>query len=284
MCSKRGSIVEMGCAAIKTFVGLFLIHAHAEEPATPTGGEGSTSTGNEPDNNSEGNSAPVINYEDLISKAREEEKRKQYAEIGRLKAQVSTLTEQHNGDLLKIASLEKERDDAKKALATAGKGDSEEVVTLKGTITALTQEKEKLEAKVAEFEKTPPANREEIEAQVRQELTAEFEVKAYRTQILAEYKDDCLVPELVMGDTKEALDQSMQAALARSEEIRKNLGISTSPTGDDNKPQTRQKRTPRTPANPNMGTIQSKQFDMAAVAQMDVTSPEYAKLRKELGL
>ena len=52
-------------------------------------------------------------------------------------------------------------------------------------------------------------------------------LKTHKTQILAEHKEDLLVPELVFGDTVEELDKSLESALARSEEIRKQMGVTT---------------------------------------------------------
>ena len=49
----------------------------------------------------------TVNYEDLIAKARKEEKDKQFKNIERYKTQVETLTSQHNSDILRIAELEK---------------------------------------------------------------------------------------------------------------------------------------------------------------------------------
>ena len=93
---------------------------------------------------------------------------------------------------------------------------------------------------------------------------------------MAELKDDILVPELVMGTTKEEIDASIQSALDRSAEIKKNLGIST------DKKQT--KRTPKSPANPSVSSVQDNEVSLERLATMDVRSKEYAELRKQLGL
>lgn len=277
MRSYRGSIAEAGGALVKTIFGVFSLVAHADEdpaktdPAAGKGGEGDT------DPSKSGGS--VINYEDLIAKARKEEKDKQYKTIEGLKAQVATLTTQHNNDLLAHAELEKKLEEANKKLAAAGTGDSEAVQTLKTEVANLQKDKAALEAKVKELEGQKPASREEVEAEVRKQLEAEYEVKTYKAEKLAEHKDELLVPELVFGDTKEAIDQSLTAALSRSAEIRKSLGLPES--GKKQKQTT--PRQPRTP-NPSTSPLQSQTIDMNALATMDVASPEYAALRKQLGL
>ena len=269
MRKNRGIIAGMSNEAIKKVIEAISLRAFADEGADPDdnsgadGGEGAKTT-------------PTINYEDLIAKARKEEKEKQYKTIDKLKGQIATLTEQHNNDLLVKADLEKQLKEANDKLTTAGSGDSEEVKTLKETIKTLEKDKADLDKKVKDYEANKPVSREEVEAEVRAELEAEYEVKTYKATKMAELKDDILVPELVMGTTKEEIDASIQSALDRSAEIKKNLGIST------DKKQT--KRTPKSPANPSVSSVQDSEVSLERLATMDVRSKEYAELRKQLGL
>lgn len=258
-----GTMAGMSNELIKKVIERCSFKAFAEEgEPTPDGGA------------TEGNPAPTINYEDLIAKARKEEKEKQYKTIEKLKAQINTLTEQHNNDLLKVADLEKKFTEANDKLSTAGSGDSEEIKTLKETIKGLEKEKTDLDEKVKGFESHKPVSREEVEAEVRAELEAEYEVKTYKTTKMMELKDDILVPELVFGNTKEEIDASIQSALERSAEIKKNLGISTE----------KQKRTPKSSTNPSVSKVQDTEVSMERLASMDVGSKEYAELRQKLGL
>lgn len=266
MTKKRGIIVgPMSTEAIvrKLFNGLTL-KAFAEEKPGDEGGEGNDPTVTK----------PAINYEDLIAKARKEEKDKQYKKIEKLQTQVNTLTEQHNTDLLVKADLEKQLKEAQDKLKTAGQGDSEEVKTLKAEIDKLTKEKEALDTKVKEFEGQKPVNREEVEKEVRAELEKEYEVKTHKTQILAEHKEDLLVPELVFGDTVEELDKSLESALARSEEIRKQMGVTTK----------KDKRTPKNPTNPPASPQQDNEYSLEYLASLDPASPEYKEFRRKQGL
>lgn len=261
MHKNRGFIVGLSNEAIKKIIEhQFFLKAFAEE-------------GSEEGDGGDESPKPTINYEDLIAKARKEEKEKQYKVIERLKTQVNSLTEQHNSDLLKIGELEQKLTEAQQKLTTIGTGDSEEVKTLKEQIKTLTDEKSALEQKVKDSESNPPVSREEVEAEVRRELEAEYEVKTYKATKLAELKDEILVPELVFGDTKEAIDESITKALERSAEIKKSLGI----TG-------KQKRTPKSPSNPKVDRIQDTELSLDYIASLDVSSPEYLEVRKQLGL
>lgn len=259
-----GFIAETDNKVIKKLIETISLRAFADE-ADPSN-----------DGGVEEPKAPTINYEDLIAKARKEEKEKQYKTIEKLKGQIDTLTKQHNDDLLVKADLEKKLEEANDKLTKAGSGDSEEVKTLKETIKALEKEKEDLDKKVKEFETHTPVNREEVEAEVRAQLEAEYEVKTYKATKMAELKDDILVPELVFGNTKEEIDASIQSALDRSAEIKKSLGINADPQ--------KQKRTPKAPTNPSVSSVQDKNISMEYFASLDVRSPEYAKARQQLGL
>lgn len=262
MRKNSGIIAGMSNEAIKRkFIEAISLKAFADEGEEPTGDEGVKNT--------------TINYEDLIAKARKEEKEKQYKTIEKLKAQINTLTEQHNNDLLKVADFEKQLQEANNRLTTAGSGDSEEVKTLKESIKTLEKERDDLDKKVKEFESKKPVDRDEVFAEVKAELEAEYEVKTYKATKMLEMKDDILVPELVFGNTKEEIDASIQSALERSEEIRKNLGISGKKSD---------KRTPKSPANPSVSGVQDKEISLERLATMDVRSPEYAEIRKQLNL
>lgn len=265
MANKRGIFVGMSKEFIvKTLLKGLTLNAFAEESPESVEGED-----NKP--------APTVNYEDLIAKARKEEKDKQYKTIEKLKSQISALTEQHNTDLLAKADLEKKLKEAQDKLKTSGAGDSEEVKTLKSTIAQLEKDKETLEKKVKEFEDNKPASREDIEKEIREQLDKEYTVKAHKTQILAEHKDDLLLPELVFGDTVEELDKNLEAALTRSKEIREKLGVS-----EGVKP--KNKRTPKNPTNPTMSGAQDNEYDINYIASLDPASEEYKEFRRKQGL
>ena len=96
-------------AIVKRLFGGLTLKAFAEEnPTNDEGGDGGDGT--------PAKKQPTINYEDLIAKARKEEKDKQYKTIEKLKGQIDTLTQQHNDDLLAKADLEKQLKDAQEKL------------------------------------------------------------------------------------------------------------------------------------------------------------------------
>ena len=261
----RDSIVKTKSATIvKRPFGV--ISAFADEPSE--GGSDNNSTPPEEG----GAPAPTINYEDLISKARKEEKDKQYKTIEKLKSEKETLIKQHNDDLLKIAESEKTIEELKQKIASAGSNDSEAVKTLKDEILNLNKEKSDLENKLKEFEGTEIINRDDIVKEVRAELDAEYELKSYKLEQMNAHKDDILVPELVMGDTKEEIDKSIKAAIARSEEIKKSLA----PTQNFG--------TPKSPSNPSVSKVQDSKYSLEYLANLSPSSPEYAEVRKQLGL
>ena len=240
-------------------------------------GESKEGEGNLDSDGTTKETTPTINYEDLISKARAEEKKKQYGTIKKLKEQIDLLTAQHNDDLLKVGQLEEDLKNAKEQMTTANKGDSEEVATLKEEIETLRKDNVTLGGRIKEFEDNA-VDREAVEKEIRTQLEAEYTTKTYKATKMAELRDQILVPELVIGDTVEEIDESIKVALAKSKEIREKLGVegysSKSPQG----------RTPKTSGNPNVGGIQNAQFSEDYVASLDVSSPEYAEFRKQMGL
>lgn len=267
MCKNRGSKVEpISASKVKSLFGV--IRAYADEAPSSAEGEGNTTDSAE-DTDGKSN-APTINYEDLIAKARKEEKEKQYKTIDKLKGEKDTLTKQHNEDLLKLAELEKKVEEANKKLTDASSGDTELVKSLKDEIVNLNSVKAELEKEVNAYKEKPPVDRDDIAKEIRAELEAEYEVKSYKLEKLAELKDDILVPELVVGSTKEEIDASLQVALERSKQIRATLGA--------------EKKRPKSPSNPSIQGIQDTEISLEKLATMDVRSKEYADLRAKLGL
>ena len=270
---KRGFIVGSGCNSfnatriLKNYLDLLVLKAHADD-----GGEGDDPKGDDPESDPE--PTPTINYEDLITKARSEEKAKQRKKIEGLETKVNTLTTQHNDDLLKIRQLEEDLKASNEKLTTAGQGDSEEIKTLKSELETLKIHKATLEKDLATL-KDSIVDREVVESEVRAELEKEYATKASK---LAEHKDDLLVPELVVGDTEEEIDKSLEVALAKSKEIREKLGYTGQPTPPP------QGRTPKASGSPSISGIQNSKYSEEYIASLDVSSPEYAEFRKQIGL
>lgn len=215
------------------------------------------------------NDGSTVSFDELITKARKEEKAKQYNTIKKLKESNSTLTNQLNDALLNNAALEKQ-------LKELDKG---EVANLTSQINTLNSEKQALEAQLKGFDGF--VKREDVESQIRAELENEFNVRTHKIEILAQHKEDLLVPELVTGNTVEELDASLTAALERSNQIRQQLGA----VNNSNNSKTHQQDQPRIPVtNPSVSGIQDSEYSLEYLASLDPSSEEYKEVRKKLGL
>lgn len=252
----------------KRIINGLLLKAFADE-------EGNTDESDTSNNTEEGtNNEPTVNYEDLISKARQQERNKQYGKIEKLNEANRTLTEQHNNDLLKIAELEKQIEDSNKKLTNMNGDESEAVSTLKKEIEGLKGEKEEISKEFDKYKsENQPLDRESIEKEIREELESEFKVKTYKAEKLAEYKEELFVPELVYGDTIEEIDETLQKALERSEEIAQKFNNAGNNNSTDVKPKS---------GSPSR--ISDEDITVETIASLDPSSPEYAEFRKKMGL
>ncbi len=202
---------------------------------------------------------PSVNFEDLISKARKEEKDKLYPQIESLKTEKNEMVEKNNKSLLTIQSKDVEIADLQKqlkeAVEKAGKTDTEQITTLKSEIAVLQQKLEKAEKEKPDI------------AAIEERLRAEYEVKLYREQKLRE-AGESVIPELVMGTTKEEVDASILASKTRFEAIQAKI------MGSVNIP----------PVNASSSKFSAKEFNMEDFAKLDPRSQEYRDARKKLGL
>lgn len=220
------------------------------ENATPTTGEQTTP---------QTPVAPTINIEDLMAKARSEEKAKLYPKIEKLEKEKQTLIEKNNANLLSlgekdalITSLNKEIEQLK---ATSNKTVSDKEKELLSQIEQLKAENEEL--------KTNTVSREELE----NEIKAVYDVKLYREQKLREL-GDTVIPDLVMGTTKEDIDKSIELSQARLKEIQDRLiGSYELPI-----------------ANTNVASFQKANVSVEDIVNLNPSSPEYAQLRAKLGI
>ena len=196
---------------------------------------------------------PTVNFEDLIANARKQEKDKLYPQIKKLEEEKKKLVEKNNQHLLTIG----EKDARIKELELLTNSDS-----VSERETALQNEIESLKTTIANMEKDA-ISVEEIESSIR----AEYEVKLYREQKLREI-GDTVIPELIMGTTKEEIDASIVASQERFNQIsNKILGSVQVPV-----------------ANVSTSSFQSKDLKLEDIANLDPRSPEYVQLRAKLGL
>lgn len=233
----------------------------AEEPTT-VGTNAEPTTEPEPTN---GSSTPQINYEDLISKARQEEKNKLYGKIKSLEDKNKTLVDTNNANLIKMGELQATIDNLTKQVESNGGVEAKELVEAKKTIATL-------EAQLKSFEENS-VDADTLREEVKQELQAEYEVKTYRVEKVAELKGS-IIPELVMGTTKEEVDQSIERAKARFEEIVGQAMVGHQTPSHRGLP----------PANPSSAKLVNDGNALQDLASLNPRSPEYQEARKKLGL
>ena len=247
---KKGFITEKTNLLKK----IMFMPVFAEEPqgTEPTEPQGNGTTEPQPQAN-------TVNFEDLIAKARQQEKAKLYPQIQKLQEQNNALTEKNNAHLLTIGEKDARISELEKQLAESNnaskKGASEKEASLLSKIAELEKELTDIKANTV--------SREEIEAEIK----AEYDVKLYREQKLREV-GDTVIPELITGTTIEEIDASIKVSQERYNQITsKVLGGVQVPV-----------------ANVNTSSFQSKDLNIEDIANLDPRSPEYAQLRARLGL
>ena len=247
---KKGFITEKTNLLKK----IMFMPVFAEEPqgTEPTEPQGNGTTEPQPQAN-------TVNFEDLIAKARQQEKAKLYPQIQKLQEQNNALTEKNNAHLLTIGEKDARISELEKQLAESDnankKGASEKEASLLSKIAELEKELTDIKANTV--------SREEIEAEIK----AEYDVKLYREQKLREV-GDTVIPELITGTTIEEIDASIKVSQERYNQITsKVLGGVQVPV-----------------ANVNTSSFQAKDLKIEDIANLDPRSPEYAQLRARLGL
>ena len=215
------------------------------------------------DNNNQGEKAPqapVVNYEDLIAKARREEKDKLYGQIKAKDAKINDLTEKNNALMLKVGQQETIISEKDKEIA---KLKAQDANTDNEKIKALEAEKKQLQKELDQV-KANMVDPQALEAQIR----GEYDVKMYRVEKLANNSD--IIPELVTGNTKEEIDASFEVAKARYAEIVGKVQQNQAPTNTMPK------------LNTDFSQLSTKSINPDDVANMSMA--DYAEFRKKLGL
>jgi len=243
---------------IKGIIGKLILKVYAEEvggtppvvpPVTPP-------AGTEP--------PPIgVNYEDLIAKARTEEKNKLYPQLTELKGKIQEMTDKNNQNLIKIqekeilvASLETQLKDVRSG---STKSESEQVTKLLKDVEALT-------GKLKIAEETATKNTADVTA-IEDKIKSEYEIKLYRETKLRE-EGETLIPELVMGLTKEEIDASIVIAKTRYTDIVGKAG-----------------KVPPTKVPP--ANVSTSKMDLKNTKPQDIkdmSREEYAEFRKKIGM
>lgn len=237
------------------------LYAYAEE------GEGKPEEGGE-------DPKPSVNFEQMISQARKEEKDKLYPRIQKAEEEKKVLTESVNKYLLEIAALKEELEKAKNDSAN------------------LTKIKE-LEGKIADLEIENKTLKENApnEEEIRKKIEAEYEIKLYAQEQISANKDSIisiLIPEIT-GNTKEEIDTAIANAKEKTKAVKKDLGISVEDDDGEDKSKKKSQTTTTTkskkvpvaaPASEESG----EEYDAEYIRNLDPRSKEYAEFRKKMGL
>lgn len=244
--NKQGFITKVKHRMKKGF-----IYAKAEEP-TQTEGQGN-----------ENPQVVTINYEDLIARARKEEKDKLYPKLEKLELDNKDLVAKHNQALISIGEKDTEisrlRAELEQARTNSTTSNNQEITNLKAQL-------KEAQDSIAEY-KANEIDVDELTQKITQQVTEEYEVKLYKEQKLREVGNE-IIPELVMGTTKEEIDNSIVASQERYKTILQNVA---------------KKSTPSIPSvNVSTGSMQSKEINPTDIANMSPS--EWAEYRKTLGL
>ena len=218
----------------------------------------------------------TVSYEQLIARARQEEKDKLYPQLQAEKDKVKELIQKNNELLVKMGSLQNEYDVVKAQLDDFknNKGANENA-----EITALKAELEKVKKEYKEF-KAGTVDEATLRQQVEAEVKQQYEVEMYKVEKLNsdEFKGQ-IIPELVSGDTKEAIDESLAKSKARYEEL---IGVNRN---QQQQPQQGQQlgAVPTMPVgNPNTQSFISATISAEEIQRM--TPEQWAEYRTKLGL
>lgn len=208
--------------------------------------------------------APTVNYEDLIAKARQEEKQKVYGEIEKLKEDKSKLTDRVNQLILQLG--EKEEADKAKDKEIADLNAKLEKITKEGT-SNMDKATKDLADKVAELEAQLAQKDAEIER-----TKAQAELDKYIAEKTKDLDED--FRDLVVGSTKEEIDASYDKAKAKYDKIASKFATT----------EQKNNSTPTLPKVPTNVNDALKGFKPEDIANMDVRSKEYKEWRKAMGL
>ena len=215
-----------------------------------------------------------VSYEQLIARARQEEKDKLYPQLKAEKDKVAELTSKNNDLLVQVGTLKNENDVMKAQIEdlknNKGANENAEITRLKEELNKVQKEYKEFKAGVVD----EATLRQQVEAEVKQQ----YEVEMYKVEKLNsdEFKGQ-IIPELVSGDTKEAIDESLAKSKARYEEL---IGVNK----NLQQPQVQQLgAVPTMPVgNPNTQSFISATISADEIQRM--TPAQWAEYRTKLGL
>jgi DNA repair exonuclease SbcCD ATPase subunit len=202
---------------------------------------------------------------DLLTKARKDEREKLYPKIDKLEKELKELKEKkpdNNKDKDKDSEIAKLQEE----IAKLQKGDSKSETNTTPEIDV-----EKIQKEIA---KKIEKQNKDSEAKVQKVIDA-YEVKLYRSQKINELQAEgkgC-IPELIMGETKEEIDASIELSTKRYEDIAGSVV---------------KKESAKVPfASPNLAQLTGSMGSLANMSEEQIRnmSPEeWSKARAKMGL
>ena len=195
-----------------------------------------------------------VNFEELIAKARKEERDKLYPQIEKLKKDKNDL-------LLVVAERDKQIAEYEKAVNNLQKEHSKMSKDVEeGTKTNKIVQEQSLTISQLEQEL------EELQAKYEMDIQS-LQVQSYRDKMIASAGGE-LIPELVTGNTEEEINASIELAKQKYAEIQEKALASV--------------QMPK-PANPSISAIQNTQIKSIDDIRT-MTPQEWAEARKTMGL
>ena len=222
------------------------------------------------------NIVPPVKFEELIASARKEEKDKLYPQIEKLKKENNEYTIKLNEALLANATSQKRIKELEESSGNSADIEKE-LKEVKAKLEVLVSENTNLKDKLAKAPK---------EEEIVNRVKSEYEIKDYIRESIASHSKEILkvFQGDVKGKTKEEVDASIKAAIDKSNEVRKEMGVDTSKKskgGESNvnvPPARPQRVNPADKSN-------FENVDAEYIRNLDPRSDEYKKFRKEvLGL
>lgn len=213
--------------------------------------------------------ATPINYEDLIAKARQQEKEKLYPEIERLKGENAKLVEKNNALLLSLGEKDQVMAEAGKLIAKL-----EEQVKIKAEEGNASMEKDKTLAELQKENETLKADLVKKDAEFKAFID-KAEVAAYMGNKIKEVQLDPDLHELIGGATKEEVDASIVKAVAIQDKMKAKFGVSAPSPAPATAPLPK-------PTASAIGVDALKSVQPTDIMSMDRAA--WAKMRASLGL
>lgn len=221
-----------------------------------------------------GEQQPNVNL--LIEQARKEEKQKLYPKIQALETKVDTLSKEELNYLKRINELSTNNNklmEEIEKLKTANK----DIIT-KEEYDKVVAERDSLTTQLEDSKKNI-ISEEELRAKIVKELESTNSIETHRKEVLEKNKG-LIIPELIVGNTIEEINESLEKSKARFTELFGSAGGTTHTNTNNGEEQNNVGGSYPSANITNM--VAEGKLTMQDLAKMNPASKEYAELRKVL--